>query len=384
VERFGAKASKAKQAQSRLKQIERIEVEELKASSRRAPLFRFVPRRASGREALEVDAVSKAYGDKRVLRDVSLVIRRGEKVALIGSNGLGKSTFLKIVMGHLEADAGSVRFGHEVQAGYFAQDHHDLLRNESMTPLDYTWQACPGEGTAYVRGQLGRVLFSGEDVEKAVGSLSGGEAARLIFCRIIVERPNFLVLDEPTNHLDLEAIAALVDGLKAFDGTVLFVSHDRWFVSELATRILEVTAGGLRDFPGTYAEYLQRCGDDHLDADAVVLKDKAGKASARQGGPAGGAGGNKGPSWEEQKRRRNRLGTLPAQRDKLLAAIEAAEGRRRTIAELFAGEGYFERTPRAEVESLQREDEELAGNVGAWMSEWERVEKELAALEIGA
>jgi ATPase subunit of ABC transporter with duplicated ATPase domains len=390
IERFGAKASKAKQAQSRLKQIEKIEVDELKASSRRTPLFRFTPRRASGRDVLDVEGVSKAYGEKRVLRDVSLVIRRGEKVALIGPNGLGKSTLLKIVTGHLEADAGTVRFGHEVHPGYFAQDHHDLLRNESMTPLDYTWEACPSEGTAYVRGQLGRVLFSGDDVEKKVGSLSGGEAARLIFCRIIAERPNVLVLDEPTNHLDLEAIAALVDGLRAFEGTVLFVSHDRWFVSELATRILEVTPDGLRDFPGTYAEYLQRCGDDHLDADAVVLKDKAGKASARLGGADGSPRGEgtegteKALSWEEQKRRRNRLGSLPGRRDKLLAAIETAEARRRAIAGLYAGAGFFERAPKADVETLRREDSELAGKIAAWMAEWEQVEKELAALEVGA
>ncbi len=251
VDRFGAKATKAKQAQSRLKQIEKIEVEELKTSSRREPLFRFTLERPSGREVLEVASLSKAYGDKPVLRDVSLTVRRGEKVAVIGPNGLGKSTLLKIVMGRLDADGGTVRFGHEVRAGYFAQDHHELLRNEAMTALDYVWEACPSEATAHVRGQLGRVLFSRDEATKAIGSLSGGEAARLIFCRIIAERPNVLVLDEPTNHLDLEAIGALVDGLKAFEGTVLFVSHDRWFVSELATRILEVTPDGLRDFPGT-------------------------------------------------------------------------------------------------------------------------------------
>ncbi|HEY8039202.1 MAG TPA: ABC-F family ATP-binding cassette domain-containing protein, partial [Polyangiaceae bacterium] len=205
VERFGAKATKARQAQSRLKQIERIaiEVEELKTTSRRTPLFRFTPERASGRDVLEVASVSKAYGAKVVLRDVSLTVRRGERVAIIGPNGLGKSTLLKIVMGRLEADGGTVRFGHEARPGYFAQDHHELLPDPRMKPLDYLWEACPDEGTSFVRGQLGRVLFSGDDVDKPIGSLSGGEAARLIFGRIIVERPNVLVLDEPTNHLDL-------------------------------------------------------------------------------------------------------------------------------------------------------------------------------------
>jgi ATPase subunit of ABC transporter with duplicated ATPase domains len=379
VDRFGAKASKAKQAQSRLKQIERIEVAEVKATSRRTPLFRFSPRRASGRDVLEVEAVSKAYGEKPVLRDVSLAIRRGEKVALIGPNGLGKSTLLKIVMGALDADAGKIRLGHEVHAGYFAQDHHDLLRNEAITPLEYLWEACPGEGTAFVRGQLGRVLFSGADVDKPVGSLSGGEAARLIFGRIIAEKPNLLVLDEPTNHLDLEAIAALVDGLRAYEGTVFFVSHDRWFVSELATRVLEVTPDGLRDFPGTYAEYLQRCGDDHLDASAVVLKSKVAKATARRAEAAGEEGGETALSWEEQKRRRNRLAGLPTRRDKVLASIEAAESRRKALADLYAEEDFFERTAKVDAERLQREDAELAERIRKWMSEWEEMEKEIAA-----
>lgn len=194
VERFGAEATKAKQAQSRLKQIERIEVEELKESSRRSPLFRFVPERPSGKEVLEVAGLRKAYGDNQVLRDMSFVVRRGEKVALIGPNGLGKSTLLKIVTGHVEPDDGAVELGHEVRVGYFAQDHHEVLKDEQRTPLGYIWEVCPGEGTAYVRGQLGRVLFSGDDAQKAIGSLSGGEAARLIFCRLIVERPNWYAI----------------------------------------------------------------------------------------------------------------------------------------------------------------------------------------------
>ena len=392
IDRFGAKASKAKQAQSRLKQIEKIEVEELASSSRRTPLFRFTPARASGREVLEVTNVSKAYGAKQVLRDVSLTVRRGEKLAVIGPNGLGKSTLLKIVMGVLDADDGEVRFGHEVRAGYFAQDHHELLRNTASTPLDYLWEACPSEGTSYVRGQLGRVLFSGEDVGKSIGSLSGGEAARLIFGRIIVEKPNVLVLDEPTNHLDLEAIGALVEGLKAFEGTVIFVSHDRWFVSALATRILEVTPDGPRDFPGTYSEYLERCGDDHLDADAVVLKAKKEKTEKTEktgsmppppppprAQPVA-AVDDSGDSWEEKKRKRNRQNALPSRRDKLLAGIALAEARKKDIEARYAEPGFFERTPKDELKKLERETAELDSKIDGWMTEWEEVESELATL----
>ncbi|AUX24493.1 multidrug ABC transporter ATP-binding protein [Sorangium cellulosum] len=378
VERFGAKATKAKQAQSRLKQIERIEVEELAETSRRTPVFRFGIQRPSGRDVLEARGISKAYGDKQVLRDVSLSVRRGERVAVIGPNGLGKSTLLKILVGRLAPDAGSASWGHEVRVGYFAQDHRELLDDAAMTPLSFLWAACPDESPSYVRGQLGRALFSGDDVEKSVGSLSGGEAARLIFCRILVERPNVLVLDEPTNHLDLEAIHGLVEGLKAYEGTVIFVSHDRFFVSELATRILEVTPGGPRDFPGTYEEYLAGCGDDHLDADAVVLK---AKREHQKAAPAGSeaAGG----SWEEQKRRRNRQKELPARRDKVLAAIEAAEARKKAIFDLYCSDGFFERTDKAEIAALKAEEEALGPRIDALMAEWEQLEQEIAELGAG-
>ncbi len=372
VDRFGAKATKAKQAQSRLKQIEKIEVEELADTSRRTPMFKFVPERQSGKDVLDVKGVSKAYGPKQVLKDISLVVRRGEKIAVIGPNGLGKSTLLKIIMDRLKADEGQARWGHEVRAGYFAQDHHELLDDDSTTPLDFLWAAIPTEATSYVRGQLGRVLFSGEDVQKKVGSLSGGEAARLIFCRIMVQKPNVLILDEPTNHLDLEAIHALADALRSFDGTVLFVSHDRWFVSQLATRILEVTPDGFRDFPGTYAEYLERCGDDHLDADAVVLKAKKEKPAS--------ASTNDGSSWEEQKKKRNRLKDRPARRDKALAEVEAAEARKKVIHEKYGTAGFFEKTPADEIAKLQAEDIALATLIDLKMAEWEQLEKEIAEL----
>jgi len=373
VDRFGAKASKAKQAQSRLKQIEKIQVGELASSSRRSPMFRFTPERPSGIDVLEVKGLSKAYGDKPVLKNVSLTVRRGERVAVIGPNGLGKSTLLKIVMSRVPADAGSTRFGHEVRPGYFAQDHHELLPNPEQTLLDYIWELCPSEGTSYVRGELGRMLFSGDEAKKKIAALSGGEAARLIFCRLSVERPNLLLLDEPTNHLDLEAIAALVEALKTFPGTLLFVSHDRWFVSELATRILEVTSEGPHEFAGTYAEYLERCGDDHLDADAVVLKARAAAPPKQAEGPGGDQ------SWEAQKRAKNRRRALPALRDKVLARIEAAEAEARAIELRYAEPGFFERTSREELEAIEQKKQALKAQIEAWVSEWEGLETELAS-----
>jgi ATPase subunit of ABC transporter with duplicated ATPase domains len=378
VERFGAKATKARQAQSRLKQIEKIEVEELESSSRRAPQFVFTPERKSGRDVLEIAGVSKAYGDKQVLVDVSLMVRRGERVAIIGPNGLGKSTLLKIATDNLDADQGSVKWGHETRVGYFAQDHHEALVDPEATPIDVIWNAVPKAETSFVRGALGRVLFSGDDVQKKVGALSGGEAARLVFCRIMVEKPNVLVLDEPTNHLDLESIEALVEALKRYEeGTLVFVSHDRAFVSALATRILEVTPKGFRDFPGTYDEYLERCGDDHLDADTVVLKAKKEKVAAD---PAAPVKTETALSWEEQKKRANRLKQLPARRDEVVAAIEVAEARKAVIQAKWCETDFYEKTPKAEITKLEEEEKALGPKIDALLAEWESLESELAAL----
>ena len=407
VERFGAKATKAKQAQSRLKQIEKIEVGELDQTSRRAPHFSFDPERPSGKEVLLVEHLSKAYGDKRVLRDVSLTIRRGERVAVVGQNGLGKSTLLKIVTEGLEADAGRVQWGHETRVGYFPQDHHEILTDENAKPIDVVWDLVPSEPTTYVRGQLGRMLFSGQDVEKKVGLLSGGEAARLVFCRIAVQKPNVLVLDEPTNHLDLESIHALTKALKSFEGAVLFVSHDRAFVSALATRVLEVTESGFHDLPGTYDEFLAQRGADHLDADAVVLRAKKDKArgsddapkstrppalDGRNGAAAGtktapatngaaknGAPATAGPplSWEEQKKAKNRKKQLPALRDAAWKAVETAEARKEAIHARWCEAGFYERTPPAEIAALEAEEKALSPRIESLMAEWDALEKEL-------
>jgi ATPase subunit of ABC transporter with duplicated ATPase domains len=369
VERFGAKNTKATQAQSRLKQIEKIEVAELAESSRRTPQFRVTPERQSGREVLDLAGVSKSYGDKHVLTDVSLTVRRGERVAIIGPNGLGKSTLLRIAVERLAADAGRVKWGHEVRVGYFPQDHREVLEDADATPLGLLTALCPAESPTFVRGQLGRVLFSGAEVDKRVGLLSGGEAARLVFALLAVQKPNVLVLDEPTNHLDLEAIHALVEAVKGYAGTVLFVSHDRWFVSELATRVVEITSEGPRDFKGTYAEYLAKLGDDHLDGDAVASKARAERKL--EASPKGGG------SWEEQKKRRNRLALLPKLRDKVLAEIEACEGRKAEIAAIYADAGFFQRAGRDEIDALVKEQEALGPKLEQLVGEWEALEREI-------
>jgi ATPase subunit of ABC transporter with duplicated ATPase domains len=383
VERFGAKNTKATQAQSRLKQIDRIEVEELVETSRRTPVLRFTPARPSGKDVLAIAGLSKAYGDKRVLSHVALTVARGERIGVIGPNGLGKSTLLKILVDRLAADAGSVHWGHETHLGYFPQDHREILDDAEATPLQLLEAACPGESPTFVRGHLGRVLFSGDDVNKKVGLLSGGEAARLIFALLVVQKPNVLLFDEPTNHLDLEAISALIEGIKSYPGTVIFVSHDRWFVSELATRIVELTPDGPRIFPGTYAEYLEKCGDDHLDADTVVQKAKRSRREIATTSTAEAPGAPSAGDWENKKRRRNRLTQLPKRRDQVLADIASAEARKQAITDLYCSAGFFERTSKDDIAALESEQAALGPRIDALMAEWEALEGEIAAVDNG-
>jgi len=296
VERFRAKASKARQAQSKLKAIDRIEIETLPESSRRYPRFRFEQRRPSGKQVIELKGVSKSYGDLTVLDGIDLTIHRGERIAIIGPNGIGKSTLLKVMVGDVEADEGSVEWGYETHPGYVAQDHKEQIGAARQSLEDWLGQFCPSQGIGFVKGNLAAVLFSGDESKKKLEALSGGEAARLMFARQSIEKPNVLILDEPTNHLDLEAIEALVSAVRAYDGTLVFVSHDRWFVNELATRIIEITPEGVQDFHGSYDEYLARAGEDHLNAEEVLRRARESKRSARAGTPASGNGPGAGAS----------------------------------------------------------------------------------------
>ncbi len=374
VERFRAKASKARQAQSKMKQMERIVISELPRSSRRHPAFHFVQRRPSGKDVLHLEGISKSFGDTRVLSNVDLHLRRGDRLAVIGPNGIGKSTLLKIATGRLQADHGTVEWGYATHTAYFAQDHRELLAERSATVEGWLGEACPGRDIGWVRGQLGKVLFSGDEVTKSVDQLSGGEAARLIFARIAVEQPNVMVLDEPTNHLDLEAIEALVDALGEYDGTLVFVSHDRWFVSRLATRILELGITGVTDYRGSYADYVATCGDDHLDVDVAAAR---ARRDRQRGADREGARRRPGPDDRERQRRAR---DLQLRRDVVTAGLEAAESRLAEITETFADPGFYQRSSDQSVRSLEAEHQRLRGEIDELMAEWERLEHEIEAL----
>jgi ATPase subunit of ABC transporter with duplicated ATPase domains len=265
IARFSA-GTRSAQATSRKKEVERLQTTVLARSNIARPYIRFDMKRASGRHPLEIKSVVKSYGDLKVIKPFTASITRGEKIALTGRNGTGKTTLLRSLIRNagefiddaekdFPIDSGTVKWGHEVAVGYFAQDHRDSVVTD-LTAIEWLWQFDPQASQEELRGLLGQMLFSGEDALKPTKALSGGEIARMIFCRLMLQKPNFLVLDEPTNHLDLESINALNIALQKYDGTVLLVTHDEDVLDEVATRIWHFKNGKIEDFKGPYADYL--------------------------------------------------------------------------------------------------------------------------------
>jgi ATPase subunit of ABC transporter with duplicated ATPase domains len=260
IERFKARASHAAQVQSREKKLDKIEL--VKPPRRRKALefeFRQPPR--SGEDVAALAGVHKRYGDHVVYDGLDLLLRRRERCCVMGINGAGKSTLLKLVAGHTEPDSGTVTIGASVELGYFAQHTMDLLDGEE-TVIQALQRAFPTDSPGSLRSLAGGFGFSGDDVDKLCRVLSGGEKARLVLAKMLYHPPNFLVLDEPTNHLDMATKEMLVKSLSRFDGTMLFVSHDRVFLAELANRVLELTPDGVRSYDGGYLEYIDQSGHE--------------------------------------------------------------------------------------------------------------------------
>lgn len=260
VSRFSANASKSKQATSRARQIDKIQLEEVKASSRQNPFIRFEQDKKLFRNALEVEALNKGFDNGPLFSKLNLMVEVGEKVAVLGTNGIGKSTLLKTLVGDLQPDCGTVKWSENAKIGYYAQDH-EYEFDDALTVFDWMsqWKQEKDDEQA-VRSVLGRLLFSQDDIKKKVKVLSGGEKGRMLFGKLMMQRPNVLVMDEPTNHLDMESIESLNMALEMYEGTLIFVSHDREFVSSLATRIWEMTPAKVIDFTGNYEDYLRSQG----------------------------------------------------------------------------------------------------------------------------
>ncbi|HVL68258.1 MAG TPA: ATP-binding cassette domain-containing protein [Vicinamibacterales bacterium] len=266
IARFSA-GTRSSQVQSRRKEVERLQTTELARSNIQRPYIRFQMNRPSGRTVLEAKGISKAFGDLQVVDDFSTVINRGEKIVLMGRNGVGKTTLLRALLADspnlpespADRDAGTTRWGHEVSIGYFSQDHTGQIQ-KGMTAVEWLHQFDPDAHRQDIHGLLGQMLFTGEEGLKPTDALSGGETARLLFCRIMLQKPNVLVLDEPTNHLDLESINALNIALQKYEGTVILVTHDQDLIEEVGTRIwhLRVNEAGvhtIEDFKGSYEDY---------------------------------------------------------------------------------------------------------------------------------
>ncbi|CCW29459.1 Uncharacterized ABC transporter ATP-binding protein YbiT [Xenorhabdus nematophila F1] len=260
VSRFSANASKSKQATSRARQIDKIQLEEVKASSRQNPYIRFDQDKKLFRNALELESVTKGYDNGPLFKNLNLLMEVGEKMAVIGENGIGKTTFLKTLIGDEQPNSGTIKWSENSTIGYYAQDHASDFDCD-MTVFEWMsqWKR-EGDDEQAVRGILGRLLFGQDDIKKKVGVLSGGEQGRMLFGKLMMHRPNILVMDEPTNHLDMESIESLNLALELYEGTLIFVSHDRAFVGSLASRILEIKSDKVVDFKGTYDEYLSSQG----------------------------------------------------------------------------------------------------------------------------
>ncbi len=266
VRRFSANASKARQATSRANQIEKIKLDEVKPSSRVYPYLRFEQEKKLYRAALEVNDLSKGYGQGPLFKGLSLSVNVGERIAIIGPNGIGKTTLLRTLLPEgqeeegLKPDSGTVKWSENATVGYFGQDHtHDFEKNMSVFDWMNQWRS-PEVDEQEVRATLGRLLFTKGDMNKSIKVLSGGEQGRMLFGKLILQRPNVLMMDEPTNHLDMESIESLNSALDGYPGSLIVVSHDREFVSSLATRIIELTPEGVVDYNNTYENYLQSQG----------------------------------------------------------------------------------------------------------------------------
>lgn len=256
VDRFGAKASKATLARSRMKMIEKTEIPDIVNSSRISPNFKFIPEHPSAKLVCKIESLSKSFKDKELFTNFNYEVKKNDKIAILGINGRGKSTLIKILMNLIHADNGSFTWGSNVKASYFSQDHHDLLK-QSISAIDWLHENITKANDQQIRKMLGQMLFTKDDAHKNILSLSGGEAARLLLAKVMLDSPNLLILDEPTNHLDLETIEVLADALAKYQGTILFVSHNRHFTQKIANRILYFTENkGLKDFKGKYSEFI--------------------------------------------------------------------------------------------------------------------------------
>ncbi len=362
INRFRYQATKAKQVQSRIKELEKIERIEIPPEEKTIH-FKFPQPKPSGRQVVEAKALAKSYGEKEVLRNADFFIERGDRIALVGVNGAGKSTLIKLLAGMEPTTGGDLKLGHNVEADYFAQDQYKVL-DPNARMLDDIAELSPRSTQTELRSLLGCFLFSEDDVFKTLGVLSGGERNRYALARMLLHPSNFLLLDEPTNHLDLRAKDVLLDALSRFEGTVVFVSHDRYFIDKLATRVFEVADGRVQVYPGNYEDYMR-------SKEAVATMDGESTSAAGKNSNGDGAAsttaGDRGKRLNPIKQRQYE--------ERVLEIEELVERAEIGIAECETALANFisvEETKR-QSDVLERRRAELA----ALMAEWEQVTQTL-------
>ncbi len=395
IDRFRAQANKAKAVQSRIKALAKMD--EVQTFVRRKVMgFSFPPCPRSGDVSLKVEKLQQGFGDRKVLDNVDLTVMRGEKIGIIGVNGAGKTTLLRTIAGEIQAKGGSIELGHNVKLGYYAQHHADVLTG-SQTVLETVAQRNTGASETSVRNMLGSFLFSAEDVDKPIKVLSGGERARVALARLLIDPGNLVMMDEPTNHLDLESSESLAKSLSTYDGTLIFVSHNRSFVRQLATKIWNVESGKVELYPGTLDEYIDRSGPDRSAANKPTASSKLGvdsdggdtraAAATESDGAAPGESraAKKARKREEAQRRSDagkKLGPIKKRVAELEAKIEVLEKdqRERNLA-LADPATYNDANKRNALLSAYQRDEDALAEVNA---HWEMATVELEELESDA
>jgi ATP-binding cassette, subfamily F, member 3 len=370
INRFRYQATKAKQVQSRIKELEKMDRIELPEEERTIH-FSFPQPKPSGRIVAEATGVAKSYGDRLVFRDVNFIIERGDRIALVGVNGAGKSTLIKLLAGREPVTAGQCRAGHNAQADYFAQDQYKELNPEARI-LDDLGGLSPRSSQTELRSLLGCFLFSADDVFKKIGVLSGGERNRYALLRMLLHPANFLLLDEPTNHLDMRAKDVLLEALSGYSGTVVFVSHDRYFIDKLATRVFEIGDGRVEIYPGNYEDYAWRKSQQNAAGQALSAtpKGRPGQPSSFAAQP--GNGDLLAPTADSEPKlkrlnpiKRKQMEERCHEVEENIARIEAAIARYETALQNFVS-----------AEETQRQTRELAdrrSELQACLSEWEEL-----------
>jgi len=360
INRFRYQATKARQVQSRIKELEKIDKIEL-PDEERVIHFSFPQPRPSGRMVAELRNVAKNYGEKSVFENVGFVLNRGDRVALVGVNGAGKSTLIKLLSGAEPVTKGDLRLGHNVELDYFAQDQYKVLNPEARLLDDLTSFAPTAvSNQTQLRTLLGSFLFSADDVFKRIGVLSGGERNRYALARMLLRPANFLLLDEPTNHLDLQAKDVLLEALRKFTGTIVFVSHDRYFIDKLATRIFEIEGGKLEDYPGNYEDYLwqkQRTGTEAADSGTKRKSPEPG-ASVRPGEQQKRVKKTNPSSVRKMEKERDELEERISRCEAEITSLEVELGQFKSAEESIRIAGLVE-TQRIRLKEITKQWEEL-------------------------